>query len=144
MSETKDIDLSFTILGNQEDPEGNPIPYKRLTQKSKYFARGQRYQGWKGHVQQAFLDSLGLSDRRKFEYVMAQHKKPIKVPKESKAYLETDIYFSDETHGDPSNIIKGIEDALFVDDKHVDLKTSHECRAEEGKVDVRLKAEVII
>jgi len=132
----------FTILGNQEDPDGNPIPYKRVTQKSKWYGRGQRYEAWKGHVVEAFLSNLSRDERRFYEECMARHGKPVRMAEETKARLYTRIRFVNERHGDPSNIIKGIEDALFVDDKHVDLSTKHRCDADHGEVDVTLIATV--
>jgi Holliday junction resolvase RusA-like endonuclease len=38
---------------------------------------------------------------------------------ESKVFLNCMIYFSSRRHGDPDNIRKGIQDALYENDKYV-------------------------
>lgn len=96
---------------------GTPVPYKRMTQgqvklmkipdhkisakgaKVKHFIR--RYLSWK-----------------EFVYVTSKHLKFNRAP-QHKVYLDVVAYFADKTHGDPGNIRKGIEDALYKTDKYV-------------------------
>lgn len=133
-------EFSFTIVGNVTDPSGNPMPYKRLTQKSKHMARGVGYAEWKAYVVDCFLKSIpDRKDRNAFEQSLVRRNKPIELDKMQDAKLTIHIRFKTENHGDPSNIVKGIEDALFADDKHVDVHTSHECRCEHGEVEVKIK-----
>lgn len=128
--------INFTIEGNQDDKvKGNPIPYTRTTQKSKWSDKYQRYQEWKGYVVKALLQSrppfMGEMTRR-----IALKGKPL--GKQFRGKIETTIFFGNETHCDPDNVVKGIADALFENDKHVDVATSHSCGASEPKVMVTL------
>jgi len=95
----------LTIRGNQEDPkQGNPIPYERTTQGSHWDPRKKRYAAWKRYVVGCWLEQFG--DIPKF--------------KNGSSYrLDVDCFFKNETHGDPENVRKGIQDSLFLNDKHV-------------------------
>lgn len=99
----------FTIWGNQEGP-GNPIPYHRTTQRARFTPEHRRYEAWKNHVVAAFLRGTHYHQKH-------IGTKPIKHA--GKARLDAMIYWHDNTHGDPDNILKGINDALFVNDKRV-------------------------
>jgi hypothetical protein len=95
------------ISGNQDDPQGNPIPYERMTQRGKFIRRdAKRYLAWIEFVQQHWLEQAGcpLPDKRGGEYK-----------------LDVFCAFKGERHADPDNIRKGIQDAIFKNagDKHV-------------------------
>jgi len=93
------------IRGNQEDPfNGNPIPCLRMTQKSKWSKKAKRYLAWKKYVVGCWIEQFG--------------EKPM-FSSAKKYRLNVDIRFRGERHGDPTNIRRGIEDALFQNDKHV-------------------------
>jgi len=96
----------LTIRGNQEDPKyGNPIPYCRMTQRSKFKSKtAKRYLAWKEYVQECWLEAFGKGSN---------------FPSGGCYRLNVDCYFRSENHGDPENVRKGIQDALFADDKHV-------------------------
>ncbi len=100
------MNIHFFIPGNQEDPKGNPIPYHRTTQKSLWDKQAKRYAAWKKYVQQCALEA-GLDIR--------------KLQKNQTYSLDVMCWFTDETHGDPENVRKGVQDALFeiAGDKHV-------------------------
>lgn len=125
--------IAFTIFGNQEDPRGNPIPYKRMTQKSLWTPQAQRYQNWKSFVVAKYLDTIdhwgnqeiSVADFGDLHDVLMR--KPIK--KHIMGKIELMIYPADEHHADPDNIVKGILDALFQNDKHVDVSTNLMCFA---------------
>ncbi len=46
------------------------------------------------------------------------HPKPLTTVKGQKTKVDIVIYFKNYAHGDPSNIHKAIEDALFANDKY--------------------------
>ncbi len=117
----------LTLLGNQEDPEGNPIPYFRQTQRSTWTKGARRYNAWKGFVQEEFC--------KKFDGVRLG--KPI--PGIPRGRLSVDIEFRGEQHGDPDNVAKGLLDALFKNDKEMDVQTSHICRKRRGSVRIKIE-----
>lgn len=98
--------VSFVIKGNHEDPNGNAVPYQRMTQRSKYKdPAALRYLCWKIYVLQAW---------------QTQVRQPF--PCEADGYYRLDVvcFFLGERHADPENVRKGIQDALFPrGDKHV-------------------------
>lgn len=118
-------EYKFTVMGNQENPRGNPIPYHRQTQKSSRFdPAALRYQAWKQHVVSAFVKDTGWTVNkwvrpsmlrgRKFVYGSA-----LSSSKDNKYRMSIMIYFADYSHADPDNIFKGIADALFDSDKYL-------------------------
>ncbi len=107
----------FDIHGNQKNPNGNPIPYHRTTQRAKWKdPAARRYAAWKKFVQQHALEA-GL--------------KIGELKKNGHYRLDVVCFFVGERHGDPGNVRKGIEDSLFeiAGDKHVwGLVTFHHGR----------------
>ena len=96
----------LTIRGNQEDPKnGNPIAYYSTTRRGKFKdERAIRYNAWKNYVVICWLEKFG------------------KAPgfTAGACYrLDVDCFFRNETHADPENVRKGIQDSLFDNDKHV-------------------------
>lgn len=118
------MEYTFTIWGNQEEPEGNPIPYQRLTQRGVWIAKAKRYHAWCDYV------------RASFHRVYPQTKmgKPFQDKEHGK--LTATIIFRGEKHADPDNCVKGLLDALFDDDKHIDVETKHVCRKEAGSIQI--------
>ena len=105
-TEAATLELRFLVPGNQENPEGNPIPYHRMTQRSKWTKAAQRYLAYKNYVVRHALEA-GL--------------KIDKLTRNGCYQLDVICLFHSENHGDPENIRKGIQDALFqvAGDKHV-------------------------
>lgn len=100
--------MKFTIYGNQEKRNGNPIGYHRTTQGSFWNAGSRRYKAWKDYVVASYdraFNTATLSG------------KPIKTTE--KMYLHTRIFFASGVRSDPDNIQKGIADALFENDKNL-------------------------
>jgi len=95
---------SLVITGNQEDPYGNPIPYERMTQRSKWKPRNKRYLLWKSYIVGCWLEIF--------------HKPPRFLPGETYR-LDVICYFKGEAHADPDNCRKAVQDALFSNDKHI-------------------------
>lgn len=100
----------FSIFGSSDDPVGNPQPYYRTTQRSKWSDPGaMRYADWQEHVRATFLKECGD---------WCDTKKPIDLGKRN-GWMKLIVYFKDDKHGDPDNIFKGIADALFINDKNL-------------------------
>jgi len=115
------------IEGNQDDCEGNPIPYHRTTQRGTWDKAARRYAAWKEFVQFKFAKEYGVADLGK----------PIQGSPRGKIHVG--ITFKGENHGDPDNIVKGILDALFKNDKEMDVETTHRCAEKRGSVKVRIE-----
>lgn len=139
--------ITFTIIGNQDDRDGNPVPYVRMTQNDYFKPTARRYTKWKDHVKATFhrelnymgfpimLDDLcGGVILRKPEIpkkiTLAQYQKEVKhlrrarmqKPinlKKTKSRMDIMIHWAGGVHGDPDNVWKGIADALFQNDKNV-------------------------
>lgn len=114
--------ITFTIHGNQEDRNGNPIPYLRTTQNGQWTDKAKRYHAWQDFVRAHYLDAVMPSKKIKREDFGDAHdflqKKPIKATKE-KICMVLFIQWANDTHGDCDNIFKGIADALFMNDKYL-------------------------
>ena len=132
------MEIKFEIHGTQEGKEKNPIPYTRTTQGAKWSEKYQRYGAWKNFVQKAFLKNCEFEKNKEFLDMLSL--KPIK--KGTRGKVKIDIYFFDETHPDPDNVVKGVLDALFQDDKHIDVETKHFCRNNDPRIEVNIKIEL--
>jgi hypothetical protein len=132
--------FNFVILGNPEDPKGNPVPYKRTTQASKWSPEYQKYVMWKAHVQKAFAKKRLVSERQADNLNFLKHGKPLDFGKK-KINVTVMISFVNDHHGDPDNVLKGINDALFVNDKYVACSVDF-IRATDGQGMVAVTIEV--
>lgn len=128
--------LQFTIVGNQESKIGNPIPYHRATQGSRWNPAHRRYLLWKDHVKSAFKKV-----QPKSPFCPLDNLDPHPIVGNVHGRVRAYIYFGDETHADPDNIVKGILDSLFKNDKHIDVETAHSCKDKKPRVEVRLTIE---
>ncbi|HZS09555.1 MAG TPA: hypothetical protein VFD58_32305 [Blastocatellia bacterium] len=116
----------FIITGNQENKTGNPIPYFRQTQQSSRFnPAARRYHDWKDFVRAQFWLQTAKKLRTDKPYGKA-----------AKGRLEVKIRFRGEAHADPDNIVKGLLDSLFENDKHIDVSTSHSCGNQAGSIEI--------
>ena len=101
---------SFTI-------PGDPVPYLRMTQgqvrlmripdhrlDEKALVIKERIRRYLNYKEEARIRSASLKFNKK--------------PKE-KVFFNAVIYFRNKAHGDPENIKKGIQDAIFENDKMV-------------------------
>ena len=128
---------SFSIRGNNEDIDGNPIPKIRKTIRQQWTPEAKRYTGWKCHVQEAFLKSLVAIDFNVHIRYQRVIKKPIKLRDGEKAVMDIRIFWRDEKHGDPENIFGSIADALFFNDKNLDGSFKSEIAGDKkGRVEV--------
>lgn len=129
--------ITFTIKGNQEDHEGNPIPYARVVSRALWLPNAQRYYEWKEHVRKAFFKGYP-------EYVSYNDKhlivddEPLTTKASEKARMDIKIFWMNGVHGDPDNIFKGIADSLFRNDKFLD-GSFESCHAADGRGKVEVK-----
>ena len=97
----------LVIHGNHENPQGNPIPYERMTQRGKFVRHdAQRYLAWVKFVQLQW---------------QLQVKEPLPAVKNGSYRIDVLCCFKGEAHADPDNIFKGLVDAICKNcgDKHV-------------------------
>lgn len=136
-------EFAFIIDGNQEDPNGNPMPYTRTTQGAKWSPKYERYQKWKSYVVGAFIkefQNLDKQERAEFAKVVDFSKEKPIAKSEHKQKMSIEIYYKDKTHADSDNVFKGIADALFQNDKMLmgDFDFFYSIK-KQGKVTVRLE-----
>lgn len=110
--------LKFTIDGNQEDPEGNPLAYHRSTQAGQWKPATRRYNAWKQYVISEFYNTYPKLIPRAANNLL-RLLKPLSTSKEGKVIMNLKIHWCSNLHGDPDNIFKGIADALFDNDKYL-------------------------
>ena len=102
--------LKFTV-------PGSPVPYLRMTQGQLKVMRFPLRK----------LRSDGLIIRRRIQRYL-DYKSAVRLVANRwvydrapvrKVFLNVVIYFRDRKHGDPENVRKGIQDAIFDEDKMV-------------------------
>ena len=102
--------FDLVINGNQDDPEGNPIGYKRTLNHS-WRADSTKYHEWKEYVRAAF--------QRKYPTANNLKPHPIQVQKGDTIATKIDVWWKDGKHADLDNVVKGILDSLIDNDKVV-------------------------
>lgn len=127
--------VTFTIRGNQENPKGNPIPYTRMTQGTRWTERSKRYFAWKDYVKGEYIDAV--KGREGFSNADLLYDKPIAVTA-NKVRMSLKIWFASKSHADCDNVFKGIADALFMNDKHLVTDGFDYEYAKEGRVEVTI------
>lgn len=132
--------LQFTISGNHENPEGNPVPYTRVLNHS-WRGDSVRYMRWCGYVRKQLLKSLNevsIEEMRKEGSSIGILEGKLRVPKEKKVRVGISVAWASNTHGDLDNVLKGILDSVFENDKNVCGFTARAAPAKDkkGKVDV--------
>lgn len=138
--------LRFTIHGNQEDHIGNPIPYTRAL-ANQFRSDAARYMAWKEYVRASF-ERTAVQAREydvdvsyKPVYTTTSFPYPQLCAEEQCAAVHVRIFFQNGHHGDGDNILKGIMDALFHNDKCVWSGSfeSYPARNGKGRVEVTLE-----
>ncbi|CAM4033797.1 hypothetical protein [Campylobacter armoricus] len=91
----------------------NPVPYKRTTQRAKFVCKDYlKYLEFKKYLQIEFRKQNGISPNQAFDF-KKQYEFSLKIG------------FKNKCHGDGDNVLKGVLDALFENDKNV-LKADYE------------------
>lgn len=119
--------IEFTIQGNQNDSDGNPIPKARKTLRQQWTPEAKRYAQWKEHVVKAFMPA----DKQPWFRTYLRCGKPIDI-QDDRARMDIRIFWKNGAHGDPENVFGSIADALFVNDKNLD-GSFESARAPDGK-----------
>ena len=150
--------LEFTIKGNQDNPKANPVPYTRANRGGSWSPPVVRYHAWCNYVREAFLDGCQAwyPGKREIEvgnvavirpYALSHKERPISIlvdPTKIHVTMSTDITFrltkagKAGNHGDADNILKGILDSLFSEDKAVGEGHFHTEYGDSGHVEVSL------
>jgi Holliday junction resolvase RusA-like endonuclease len=130
--------ITFTIHGNHEDPTGNPVPYARQTQRQLWTKQAKRYREWQNYVRAAFYQAaetnwLDLA-------VQTLKGGRIKLPHYLAAKVSIAVFWATGNHGDLDNVLKGILDSIFVDDRNIKEISAKSSTAPDG----RGRVEVII
>lgn len=108
------MDLRITALFTIP---GDPVPYLRMTQGQVKLMRipDSRLRPDGLRIKQRIRTYLAYKDCvRMCSEGMAIDRKPRK-----KVFMDVMIYFSTGRHGDPENIRKGIQDAIYTQDRMV-------------------------
>lgn len=123
--------ITFTIKGNQEDIEGNPVPYVRVVSRALWLPSAQRYHAWKEYVRSIFF--------RNYPEFSSEHVQPLNTKISERARMSIKIYWVNGAHADPDNIFKGLADALFHNDKFLDgVFESYYASDGKGRVEVEI------
>ncbi len=95
------------IIKTDQFPNKNPLGYTRTTQRGRFDPKYRLYEAWKDWVWLSFSQQVRNWKR---------------IPDKQKFFLSTMIYYNNDVRADPSNVFKGIEDAL------ADSKKKHQDR----------------
>lgn len=133
--------IEFTIYGNSDDPDGNPLPKARKTFRQQHTPEAQKYHDYLDYVRAAFIDQCAPNGRAKFD---AQHlsfigRKPLNTG-DRKCKMSIFIEWANHVHGDPENIFGAIADAIFTQDKYLAVDVDFEpIPTGKGRVYVRIE-----
>lgn len=123
--------IKFTIKGNPDDIEGNPVPYVRVVGRALWLPKAKKYHAWKEYVRSIFY-----REYPEFKFESAQ---PLTTKISARAKMSIVIYWVNGIHADPDNVFKGIADALFQNDKFLDGSfESHYAPDGKGRVEVEI------
>lgn len=110
--------------------DGNPVPYKRTTQRAKYKDKEYaRYLKWKELIMRYFILKFNKYPHQIFK-------------KNHKYYVNIVVYYKDKTHGDTDNIYKGVLDAIFakpLNDKYICGSMDYFYDKENPRVEITFK-----
>lgn len=125
------VEFHFTI-------PGQPMAKIRKTRFQAWRPEVKRYASYKDKVRHAFIEYMGNKSAPYVKTWIADGK-PLHVPLTSKIWMEVEIVFNNEIHGDPEGIFGAIADSLFGNDKHCagSFDFSHDRQAT-PKVDVSI------
>ena len=121
--------ISFTV-------PGDPVPYLRMTQGQVKLMRipDRKISGPGMKVKKKIRRYLEYKDRAR---LVSSRYEFLRAPTE-KVYLNVFVYFSSRRHGDPENIRKGIQDAVFEQDRYVAGSVDFGYDAQNPRVEVEI------
>jgi len=123
--------IQFTIKGNSEDLEGNPVPYVRVVGRALWLPHAKKYHAWKEYVRSIFY--------RNYPEFSSEQAQPLTTKISERARMSITIYWVNGVHADPDNVFKGLADALFKQDKFLDGSfESHYASDGKGRVEVEI------
>lgn len=142
--------IKFTVRGNQNGLKKNPVPYLRMTSNEikllkipdfrirsrsalKKKRAIERYLDWKAYVQQCCYFMARIDERKALKVEIVNT-----VRQKRKVQLDCMIFFANKKHGDPDNIRKSIQDALFANDKYVVGNVDYQYDKENPRVEVKI------
>lgn len=111
------LNTTFCIFGNQDDPKGNPMGYKRTLNHS-WNEEATKYFNWQEYVRGEFTQHCKDNGLQHF-LSQEMNVYPLCLAKNEVAIVNCKIEFVNEVRADCDNIHKGILDSLFKNDKYV-------------------------
>ena len=125
--------FKFTIHGNPQDIEGNPVPCVRVVGQALWLPNAKRYWDWKQYVLAVFLREYPEYSRPGYQSL------PLTIKISAEGRMDIKIFWVYGKHADPDNIFKGIADSLFQKDKFLDGSfESHYAEDGKGRVEVEI------
>ena len=120
------ISISFSIRGNHENQAGNPLPYCRTLNHS-WTKSAARYKDWMEYVRIEFLRTFQSPKRGSVPVTLDGH---LELARGQTAEIALNVTWANGAHGDLDNVLKGVLDSLFIQDKEI---TKIAAVAEKGK-----------
>jgi hypothetical protein len=118
---------------------GDPVPYLRMTQNQVKLMRipdcRLRPDGLR--IKQRIRAYLGYKD----EVYRCSASRGIDRAPKKKVFMDVMIYFSTGRHGDPENIRKGIQDAIYTQDRMVAGSVDFDLDLMNPRVEVEIREE---
>lgn len=107
-------EIKLIIQGNQENPKGNPLGYKRTLNHS-WRADSTKYVEWCRYVRQNYYQQI----IGKVTWKEVKDQKPLSTSKDQPVEVNMFIEYANDVRPDGDNVFKGICDALFENDKYI-------------------------
>ncbi|MDE2001755.1 MAG: hypothetical protein KGJ13_03635 [Patescibacteria group bacterium] len=131
--------INFTIRGNPDDPNGNPLPKIKKTKWQQWTPQAKRYAAWKEYAQMAFRDAIAAGHPELMQQVgqcLVRTGHPIELGTFEKARMDIQILWKNDAHADAENVFGSIADALFLNDKKLDGSfAGHKAADGKGRVE---------
>ena len=123
--------MTFSIRGNHENQAGNPIPYTRTLSHS-WTKSAARYKDWMEYVRIEFLRSFQSARRGSVPVTLDGH---LELARGQTAEISLHVTWANGAHGDLDNVLKGVLDSLFVQDKEIVKLTATSEKGKRGSVE---------
>lgn len=140
--QNQSISVSFAVLGNPSEKDGNPISKVKLTKRQQWTPKAQLYAAWKDQVRAALMDATRGTDL----YPMIVRNigllkgKPLTTKPDMECTMDIVIGWKSNTgvHADPEGVFGSIADALFAQDKWLYGSFKPSSESGSGRVDVAI------